>query len=198
VKIKYWILVGILALGVVFLALDNCGSTKKYQRLKGEYNIYKTISKMVVADSIKMIEAQYKEIEKLDEKVEFLHEIIKIKDEDLADIEDELGELKKDFESLEECQAQYDKLVKGFNLCKSINADQESVIFSLNEKYEAQVKISLEYKEMYESVQKVADASAKQIKELEKINKRFRFTSKFKTGIVITMAAVVAYSLLKD
>jgi len=197
-KIKYWILVGILALGIVFLAMDNCGGAKKYQRLKGEYNTYKIISKMVVADSLKVIEGQYNEIDKLGEKVDFLQEIIEAKDEDLAAIEDELGELKKNFESLEECQTQYNKLIEAFNLCKSINLNQDAIIFNLNKKYEVQVKVSLEYKKMYESEHALRLHGEKVAKECDKNLKKIRFMGKVKTGIVITMAAVVAYSLLKD
>jgi len=197
-NIKYWILVGILALGIVFLTMDNCGNSDKYNKLKGEYNTYKTISRVIVAEAIQTINKQTEEIKRLDGKIDFLQGIIEVKDEDLAEIEEDLGELKREFKDLQECQIQYNKLVEGFNLCKSISADKDQVIFNLQEKYEAQVAVSLEYKSMYESVQKLTEIRTKQIKELENINRRLRLTSKFKTGIVITMAVVVAYSLLKD
>lgn len=190
----------IVALGlvVVFLAMDNCGDTAKYDKLKGEYQAYYTISKKIVQQSIEAIDEQGEEIIALDKKLDFLHGIIEVKDKDLADKEDELGELKKDFASLEECQEQYNKLVEMFTLCKSIGIDKDNVIFSLNEKYEAQVVISLNYKNMYESVQGLVEIRTKQVKELEKINRRLKLTGKLKTGIVVAMAGVVLYSLLKD
>ena len=193
-----WILVCILGLGIVFLGLDNCGDTAKYNKLKGEYQTYYTISKKIVQQSIETINEQGEEIIALDKKLDFLHGIIEVKDKDLADKKDELGKLQKEFDSLDECQGQYNKLVDAFTLCKAISSIKDKVIFSLNKKYESQVVISLEYKKMYKSVQELIDIRTKQVKELEKINRRLKLTSKLKTGIVLTMAGVVLYSLLKD
>lgn len=197
-KVTSWILAGILFLGVVFLAMDNCGSTAKYNKLKGEYETYHAISKKVVQQSIQTINEQGEEIGALDKKIESLREIIEVKDKDLADKEEELGELQKEFDSLDECQGEYNKLVDAFTLSKAIGAMKDKIIFNLNEKYEKQVTISLEYKKMYESMLPLVDAHIKQVKELEKINRRLKLTSKLKTGIAITMAGVVLYSLLKD
>ena len=196
-NIKNVAVVVALSLAIVFLCMDKCGNTAKYNKLKGEYENYHAISKKVVQQSIQTINEQGEEIEALDKKIEFLHGIIEVKDKDLADKEEELGELQKEFDSLDECQEQYNKLVEAFTLCKSINSDKDTLIFSLNEKYKAQVVISISYGDMYESVQGLADIRTKQIKELEKINRRLKLTSKLKTGIVITMAGVVLYSLLK-
>ncbi len=196
-KTSPWILVCILGLGIVFLGLDNCGDTAKYNKLKGEYQTYYEMSRVVIEKSIQEIHVQDKEIVALDEKVNFLLGIIEVKDKDLADKEEELGELKREFASLEECQQQYDKLVEAFTLCKGISVNKDQVIFSLNEKYEAQVVISIKYKDMYESVQPLIDIHIKQVKELENINRRLRFTSKLKTGIVVLGIGVVLYSLLR-
>jgi len=187
-----------LCLAVVFLLMDKCGDTAKYNKLKGEYQTYYTISKKVVQQSIQAINKQGEEIEVLDKKIKFLHGIIEVKDKDLADKEEELGELQKEFDSLDECQEQYNKLVEAFTLCKSINSDKDTLIFSLNEKYEAQVVISISYKDMYESVQGLADIRTRQVKELEKINRRLKLTSGLKSGLAVVLAGVVLYSLLKD
>ncbi len=197
-KLSPWILVSILILGVVFLAMDNCGNTDKYNKLKGEYQTYYNLSRVVIKKSIEAIDEQDREIVALDEKLTYLHGIIEVKDEDLADKEEELGELKRDFADLKECQVQYDKLVAAFTLCKSIGVDKDDVIFSLNKKYESQALISIKWEEMYNSVQPLIDIHTKQVKELENINRRLKLTSKLKTGIVVAMAGVVLYSLLKD
>ncbi len=105
-KTSPWILVCILGLGIVFLGLDNCGDTAKYNKLKGEYQTYYEMSRVVIEKSIQEIHVQDKEIVALDEKVNFLLGIIEVKDKDLADKEEELGELKREFASLEECQQQ--------------------------------------------------------------------------------------------
>ena len=75
--------------------------------------------------------------------------------------------------------------------------DKDQVIFSLNEKYEAQVVISIKYKDMYESIQPLVDIHIKQVRELENINRRLKLTSRLKTGIVVVVAGVVLYSLLR-
>ena len=51
---------------------------------------------------------------------------------------------------------------------------------------------------MDEASRGLLDIRDKQVKELEKINRRLRLTSGLKTGIVVAMAGVVLYSLLKD
>ena len=196
-SIKYWVLVGILALGVVFLGLDNCGNTAKYNRLKGEYQSYYEMSRVVVRKSLEEIDTQDKEISVLDKEITYLHGIIEVKDADLADKEEELGVIKRNFESLEACQSQYDKLSIAFSLCKSIGVDKDEIIFNLNEKYESQVVISISYKDMYESVQGIVDIRTKQVKELEKINKRLRFSSGLKSGLAVVLAGLIVYNMVK-
>ena len=196
-NLKYWLLICILGLGIIFLGLDNCGDTAKYNKLKDEYQTYYEISRAVVEKSIQAIDEQNDEIGILSGKLTYLHGIIEVKDADLADKEDELGELKRDFADLKECQAQYDRLVEAFTLCKAISADKDEVIFNLNQKYEKKALISIEWEKMYNSIQPLIDIHLKQVKELEKINRRLKLTSKLKTGIVVAVAGVVLYSLLR-
>ena len=99
-NLKYVTVIGLLIVAVVFLALDNCGDTAKYNKLKGEYQTYYDISRKVVQQSIAEIHEQDKEISALDEKITYLHGIIEVKDADLADKEEELGELKREFADL--------------------------------------------------------------------------------------------------
>lgn len=195
--IKYFVIIGILVVGIVFLFLDRLGSTRKYDELQGTYEVYRAISKAVLQKATQAIEEQQVEIEKLDENIKWLHGIISVKDEELAEIEEDLGELKRDFASLEECQVQYNKLVEGFSLCKSISSDKDDVIFSLNEKYKSQLVVSNEYQNMYESVQGLVDIRTKQIKVLEGINKRLRLFSNVKTGIAIGLAGLIIFNMLK-
>ncbi len=196
-NIKYVTVVVALSLAIVFLAMDNCGDTAKYNKLKGEYQAYYIMSRTVVQQSIEAIDNQNDEIGILTEKLTYLHGIIEVKDKDLAEKEEELGELRRDFADLEECQQQYDKLVTAFSLCKSIVVDKNDIIFNLTQKYKAQVVISLNYKDMYESVQVLVDIHTNQVKELEKINRRLKFTSKLKTKFVVIGIGVALYSLLR-
>jgi hypothetical protein len=215
-KLSSWILVGILVLGIVFLALDNCGNTDKYNKLKGEYETYSTISKIIIKESIQAIDVQNDEIGILAKKITYLHGIIEVKDEDLADKEEELGELKRDFADLEECQAQYDKLVEAFSLAKGIIKElgkpikyydehgnrkfrypEGTVTFNLNEKYEKQIKISTSYKTMYESEHTLRLSGERVIGEGDKALKKIRLFSKAKTGIVVGLSLLILYNMVK-
>lgn len=194
---KYLVVIIVLCVGILFLFMDKCGSSRKVDELKGQYEEANRIAKVERLIKEEIIKEQKEKIGVLDASIVVLNTTIKDKDKDLAKIEDELGELKRDFVSLKECQAQYDKLVKGFNLCKSINADKKSVIFSLNEKYNAQLKISDSYKIMYETLiqekrilQSIVKAQDGQIKKL-------KLFSNAKTGIVVLLIIATAYGVLK-
>ncbi len=190
--------IGLLIVAVVFLSLDKCGSSRKADELKGEHKEAIEIAKVERIIKEEIIKEQNEKIVVLNATIGKLNTTIVKKDSELAEIEEELGVIKRDFESLEACQSQYDKLVIAFTLCKSINVDKDTLMFSLNEKYDAQLVISISYKDMYESIQGVLVIRDKQVKELEKINRRLKLGSGLKTGIVLTMAGVVLYSLLKD
>ncbi len=190
--------IGLLIVAVVFLSLDKCGSSRKADELKGEY---KKAIEIAGAERIikeEIIREQEEKIVVLDTTIVALNTTITRKDGELAEIEEELGVIKRDFESLEACQNQYDKLVIAFTLCKSISANQDETIFYLTEKYNAQLKIKNQYKDMYGSIQGLVDMRTKQVKELEKINRRLKLTSGLKSSVAVVLAGVVLYSLLKD
>lgn len=216
-NLKYWILVGILVLGVVFLAMDKCGSSRKADELKGEWEEASRIAKVERLIKEETIGEQKEKIEALNTTIVVQNTTIANKDKKLIGIEEKLGKLKKDFTSLEECQSQYNELVEGFNLAKGIIKElgkpieyydrhgikrikypEGSVTFKLNEKYERQVIISLEYKGMDETSQGLLVIRDRQVKELEKINRRLRLTSGLKTGFVIGLAAIVIYGIIKQ
>jgi len=186
-----------LCLAVVFLGLDRCGSSRKVDELKGQYEEASRIAKVERLIKEETIKEQKEKLVVLNVLIEVKNTTIAKKDKDLATIEDELGELKQDFKSLEECQAQYDKLVGAFTLCKSIGSDKDTLIFLLNEKYESQVVISLEYKSMDETSRGLLVIRDKQVKELEKINRRLKLTSGLKTGFVVVLAGLIVYNMVK-
>ena len=205
-----------LCLAIVFLGLDKCGSSRKVDELKGQYEEASRIAKVERLIKEATIKEQKEKIVALNTTIVGLNTTITDKDKKLTGIKEELGELKRDFTSLEECQAQYDQLVVGFNLAKGIIKElgkpieyydehgnkkfrypEGTVTFSLNEKYEKQVIISLEYKSMDETSRGLLEIRDNQVKELEKINRRLRLTSGLKSGLAVALAGVVLYSLLK-
>ena len=215
-NLKYIIVIGLLIVAVAFLLMDSCGSSSELDKLKGEYKKASEIAKAEQVVSEEIIKEQQEEIGVLNKKIVVKSTTIARKNRELTVIEGELGELQKEFQSLEECQAQYDKLAEGFTLAKRIVSElgvpieyrdergnlrirfpQGSLTNWLNQRFEAQLIISLEYEYMLETTQKLLNIQIKQVKELEKINRRLKLTSGLKSGIVITMAGVVLYSLLR-
>lgn len=214
--IKFIAVVVVLCLAIVFLVMDKCGSSRKVDELKGEYKEASEIAKVERLIKEEIIKEQKEEIGALNTTIEVKNTTIQDKDKDLVKIKGELGELKQDFESLKECQVQYNKLVKGFTLAEGIIKElgkpieyydeqgnkkfrypEGTVTFSLNEKYEKQVIISGSYKSMYETL-------ALNTKKLEEIVtaqdwqiKKIKLTSGIKTGIVLGLAGLVVYGVLK-
>ncbi len=186
-----------LSLAIVFLGLDKCGSLRKADELKGEHKKAIEIANVERIIKEEIIKERNEKIVVLNTTIGKLNTTIARKDSELAEIEEELGVIKRDFESLEACQSQYDKLSIAFTLCKSINIDKDTLIFSLNEKYEAQLTILISYKDMYESIRDVLVIRDKQVKELEKINKRLRFSSGLKSGLAVVLAGLIVYNLVK-
>ena len=196
-KIKNIAVIVALCLAVVFLGLDRCGSSRKVDELKGQYEEASRIAKVERSIKEEIIKEQKEKIVVLNVLIEVKNTTIAKKNRELVGIEEELGELKRDFASLEECQAQYDKLVGAFTLCKSINIDKNTLIFSLKEKFDAQVVIGDSYKTMYDTLtqnerklQSIVTAQDWQIKKL-------KLTSGLKSGLAVVLAGLIVYNMVK-
>jgi len=204
-NIKNIIVVVALSLAIVFLLMDKCGSDRKADELKGEYKkaieiveVEKRIKEETIKKQNKIIEKQDLLIAESRKEVEIKNTHISRLGNTVAELEDEFGNLTDKDEKIANLVSQISIWKQKFTLTQSIIADKDKIIFSLNEKYESQLKITNSYKAMYESIQGIVGIRTKQVKELEKINRRLKLTSGLKTGIVLTMAGVVLYSLLKD
>ena len=215
-NIKYWILVGLLGLGIVFLIMDKCSSPTEIDNLKREYKEAKEIAEVEKRIKEETIKEQHVKIRALNTKIEARNTTIVKQGKELDKTKEELGELKRDFVSLEECQAQYNKLVEGFNLAEGIIKElgkpieyydehgnkkfrypEGTVTFNLNEKYEKQVIVSLGWKELYESEYDLRLDGEKIVRSQNWQIKKLTITSRVKTGIVLVISGVVLYSLLR-
>ena len=196
----------------IFVGLDKCGSSsKKLHNLELEFKTTKALADAERVAKNKIIEEQADGIEEKDKEIKKLSSAVIKTNKDLTKVTGELGELKKEFASLEECQVQYNKLVVAFNFAmsmveklgmpieyydelgvKQIKFPEGSITFGLNEKYEKQVKISLAYKSMYESSEGLLRIQTTRVVELEKFNKKIKLITGIKTGIgVVILIAVI-------
>lgn len=195
----------VLVVVIIFLLLDSCGSSRRADELKGRWQEAIEIAKVEKRVKEEMIREQNKKIEEQGVLIAEANREVEIKNDHISSLGNTVADLEEEFSSLTDKDEKIANLVsqvttwkEKFTLSQGIISDKDDIIFSLNEKYEAQVSISISYKNMYESVQGLMEIRTKQIKELEKINRRLKLGSGLKTGIVITMAGVVLYSLLKD
>ena len=203
--LKYVTVIGLLIVGIAFLGLDKCGSDRRVDELRGQYEEASRIAEVEKRIKEETIREQQEKIGTLDATIVVLNTTIAKKEENIGQLGGTIVNLEEEFSNLTDKDEKIANLVsqvtiwkEKFTLSQGIIKDKDSVIFSLNGKYDAQVKISFSYKDMYESVQDVLVIRDKQVKELEKINRRLKLASGLKTGIVVTMAGVVLYSLLKD
>lgn len=203
-NIKTVAVIVILCLAVVFLGLDKCGSSRKADELKGKYEeasriakVERLIKEATIKEQQGIIEKQDLLIAKTNEKVEIKNNLISSLGNTVTELEDEFGNLTDKDAKISNLTKQVEAWKQKFSISQSIISDKDAIIFSLTQKYESQVVISLEYKSMDEASRGLLEIRDNQVKELEKLNKRLRLGSGLKTGIVITMAGVVLYSLLK-
>lgn len=214
-NIKYIIAISVLCVVLLFFGLDKCGSLKKANELGGRFKeasekaeIEKRINKEIIKNQNEQIKEKDKKIIKLS------GEVIET-NKDLTKAKGELGELQVEFNSLKECQVQYDKLVIAFNFAESmidnlgmpieyydelgvkyVKFPEGSITFGLNEKYEKQVIISLAYKDMYESSENLLRIQSERVIELGKINKRIKLASNIKTGASVLIIIAIIGALI--
>jgi hypothetical protein len=201
---KYWLLVGLLGLGIIFLGLDKCGSSKKADELRGQYEEASRIAKVERLIKEEVIKEQQGIIKKQDLLIVESRKEVEIKNSYISSLGNTVAELEGEFDSLTDKDEKIANLVtqvsiwkEKFTLAQSIISDKDAIIFSLTQKYESQLKISNSYKDMHESIQPLVEICTKQVKELEKINRRLKFTSKLKTGVVVSCALLFLYNMVK-
>jgi len=203
-KHKQLILIIALSIGIFFLLMDKCGSSREADELKGEWKKANEIAKVERLIKEETIREQKKIIKKQDSLIAEANKEVEIKNSHIsslgntvADLEDEFGNLTDKDAKISNLTKQVEVWKEKFALSQSIIADKDAIIFSLSQKYESQVIISLEYKSMDEASRGLLAIRNKQVKELEKINKRLRLTSRLKTGFVVVLAGLIVYNMVK-
>ena len=190
-----------LSLAVVFLGLDKCGSSRKVDELKGQYEEASRIAKVERLIKEETIKEQQKKIGALNVAIEVKNTTIAKKERANAKLDDSIADLEREFNDLEQQEDKIGNLLRQievwkekFALSQSIIADKDEIIFSLTKKYESQVVISDSYKTMYDTLalntrklQKIVTAQDRQIK-------RLKLTSGLKSGLAVALAG--SYSTL--
>ena len=200
-KNKFLIFVFVFVVIIFLMAVDKCGNSLKYNKLKAEYSDLEKSFKINTEISKAVIAEKDKEIAEADRKINELESSIKLKNEDIENLDEKLGELEGAYsESLSKDEQianlkQQVKAWKGkFALAEKIIADKDKIIFSLTRKYEAQVTITLEWQSRYNGVIALNENLGLQVKTLKRQISRLKLGSGMKNVLII---AAVIYGLVK-
>ena len=202
--IKYLVLIVALCVVIVFLFMDKCGSSRKLDNLKGQYEEASKIAKVERIIKEEVIKEQKEKIIEAESTIATLNENVAKKDNNIAELGNTVADLEEEFSSLTDKDAKIQNLTKQvevwkkkFSLARDVIMNQDEIIFLLTKKYNAQLKISNSYKSMYETLtlntkklEKIVTVQDRQIKIL-------KLTSGVKTGIGLGLLGVVIYGVLK-
>lgn len=198
------ILIGVLIILCAFLFLDRSCTARKLDIAKGNHENQKIVTAEVQLEADKNIAGLVEKLSKRDDKIESLH--TEIRKKVLVDVEEErkIEELEaeeivlvdKD-EIIDNLHSQISGWKERFTLVSGIVEDQKKIIFSLTEKYDIQVKITLEVENKLKSEKALRISAENVIKEATKEIRVLKFKSKLKTGGIALVAVVLAYSVLR-
>lgn len=203
---KYWkhFLVGAVIIMLVCLAYDACNARREAVELKQRYDAlkyntdkYKKVAEKTIADKSKEIGLLNNKINELNSNVEEKYNEISAKDERLLELEKTAETLGSQAEIIANLQEQVRIWRDKFSLAEKIIADKDKIIFSLNQKYESQLKITDSYKGLYKNEQQLHELA---IERLRVANKRLHtsiFSGRIKNVVLLGLGGLIAYGLVR-
>ncbi len=206
-KINKGILIGIgiaLVLVLVLAVNKSCRLGDKYSLLAGEFNAYKQVAAKNVEAAQKTVDNQTKVIADMTKKIVSANAEVFKKNEQIvslnktvSNLESQYADLKTDAERVVNLVAQVNIWKDKFSLAEGIIKDKDWIIFSLTEKYEAQVKITGAVQMQLTDCLKLQVLYDDRIIVLERALKKARFVSKLKTWGGVALAGVIVCGLVK-
>ena len=203
---KYWKLAALAVIVYVgfSMAFKACDLTDAYSVKVGEYEAVQRqaeLDRRAAERDIKNLEKSIKERDKMleDKQVELARKYAAIDalNGDISKLNTALAGAKTDAERVVILTEEVRAWVAKFSLAEGIIADKDSQILLWQGKYTDAIKIGDNWKEMYQDYLAQAEACATVNKQLAKELRVSRLGSKIKTGVVIGVAAYVAYTLIK-
>jgi len=210
-KLLKYILPAILVIVLLVVGYRSYSLYDRYSVLKGRYDALAEEYTQQKDESLQQIVGLRNIITQKDERIRNINTGIVEKEGEIstlhaqtAELESTYAKLKEELVSVDTLQLRVDNLEtqvsiwkQKFTLSEGIIQDKDGVIFSLNAKYEAQVKISLEWKQMYDNEVVLHNLSEVRARIADKKLGGLRFTGTIKTGLVLGLAAVVIYGLVQ-
>lgn len=199
-----YIVGGVFFILFFFFMFRTCRLYDENSVLKGKYEAYRAIAIEDIRQAQGVIAEQEKKIKALDEKQKTLEASIEKKNGQIktlnlatAELEKQRKELTDKDEIIANLDAQIAAWKEKFFIAQSIIEEKDKIIFSLTEKYEAQIKISNSYKLMYEDMVKVNAVAELRIKRLERELRTNRFTGNLGKVSMIALIGLTLYILSK-
>ena len=204
-KINLSILVaGLVLLALIIVGFRSCDLYDKYSVLKGKYDALSEEYKAQRVKALADIEALRNNIAQKDEEIRNITSQIVEKEGEISSLHTQTGKLEEAYVALTDNEAKIDNLTQQvdawkekFSLAESVIADKDAIIFSLNEKYESQVKISLNWETLYNNEVKLHALCSQRLKLADKKLRGLRFTGTIKNGLILGLAGVVIYGLVR-
>lgn len=205
------LIVGAVLALLLIAGYKACSLYDRNSVLKGEYDALRTEFTQQNDNSKVQILGLRNIIAHKDERMRNITSHIEEKEGEISTLHAETDKLESAYATLEEDVATVDNLqLKVDNLTEQVNSwklkftlaegiiqDQGSVIFNINAKYEAQVKISLEWEAMYDNEVVLHNLSEVRRLSSDKKIMSLKFGSTIKNGIVVGLAAAVVYGLVR-
>lgn len=203
-KYLKYILPAALVIILIIVGYRSCGLYDRYSVLKGRYDALAEEYEAQRGSSLKAIEDLDNIIARKDEEINAATSHIVEKEGEISTLHTETDKLEADFLKIKDAIEKVDNLSKQlsiwkqkFTLAEGIIRDKDVVIFSINEKYEAQVKISLEWRGLYDREVTLHKLSQGRLRIAEHRIGRLKFGGTLKTGLVMGLVGVVAVGLIR-
>ena len=200
--VKYGVYIAIALILMLFI-VKSCNIYDNYSVLKGQYNLLQTETNALVKVSQKEIIEYQNTIAERDTRIKEISATVAVKNKKIQDLhiatqnlEDTLDfyTLIPNEDKIVNLQKQVEAWKDKFAIISTIVKDKDEIIFNLQEKYNTQLKISLNYKEMYERSQQLVLLADKRLKLADKKIRNARLGSTVKT---IALGAVGGYLIYK-
>ncbi len=203
---KWWWAVGVVVITLLIgTAYRYCGVTDAYSEMKGRYEAYRAIagadaramqSRIDALEDIRA--AQDAVISERDATIAAKNKDISTGNKKLASLESEYETLGQDKDAkIVNLQSQVATLKDNLTIVYSIIEDKDAQLGAWVNKFDAQAKISAEWKQAYEQEHNLRLMAEGLVTSLEKKQSRTLFTSKLKNAVIVGLAGVAAYNLIK-
>ena len=200
---KKYILPAALVILLIVLGYKSCGLYDRYSELKGRYDALAEEYDTYKDGALKRIDDLNETIEQLDETIAGINRDIDLKNDQLTDLHARTDELESTYTKLTDLSEKVDNLEtqvstwkQKFTLAQSIIADKDAIIFSLNEKYEAQVEISLNWKTLYEHEATLRTLAEVRLKLADKKLRGLQFQLNLTRGVTLALGVGIIYSIV--